>query len=106
MQEQSTQQIFGDMQSPDKRNKRGLVCRLQRGSCKLSEWRTCSAESHLFSVSFIMMVPRVEKTMKDILSMGLQKHARLTFGEKHLRSSDGQSGFYLMNFSASCFTKE
>lgn len=22
--------------------------------------------------------------MKDILSMGLQKHARLTFGEKHL----------------------
>lgn len=85
MQEKSTQQIFGDMQSPDKRNKRGLVCRLQRGSCKHSEQRTCSAESHLFSVSFIMMVPRVEKTMKDILSMGLQKHARLTFGEKHLR---------------------
>lgn len=53
-----------------------------------------------------MMVPRVEKTMKDILSMGLQKHARLTFGEKHLRPLDGQSGFYLMNFSASCFTKE
>lgn len=31
-----------------------------------------SCGSYLFSVSFMMMVPRVENTMKDIRSMGLQ----------------------------------
>lgn len=32
-------------------------------------------DCYLFSVSFMMIFPRVEKTMKDILSMGLQTHS-------------------------------
>ena len=37
-------------------------------------WSSC----YLFSVSFMMMFPRVEKTMKDILSIGLQTHSCVT----------------------------
>lgn len=37
-----------------------------------------SCGSYLFSVSFMMMFPREEKTMKDIRSMGLQTHRCFT----------------------------
>ena len=35
--------------------------------------RVQAREPYLFSVSFIMVFPRVEKTMKDIRSIGLKK---------------------------------
>lgn len=63
-------------------NKRGRAYVIQGQTDPDSRYRR---GSYLFSVSFIMMFPRVEKTMKDILSMGLRTHICFTLMQKRNR---------------------